>query len=73
MTTVYVKGEWTPERVTLLLERMGWREVDLAARLRVGQITVHRWILGQTRPLPAFCDQLDALWQESEAETTGTV
>ena len=39
----------TPEQFRDCVEQLGWSLRSLAARLEIGETTIHRWVRGQSR------------------------
>ncbi|MBI5872730.1 MAG: helix-turn-helix transcriptional regulator [Candidatus Omnitrophica bacterium] len=59
------------EQIKYLREKKGWRQKELAARLKTRQSTVSAWEIGRNEPNPAQRKKLCDLFSISEAVLFG--
>ena len=59
--------KWTPAEIKALMKRTGKTTLDVAAALRVHQVTVENWVAGRQEPLPIAQQGLDRIAAEAAA------
>jgi len=64
-------GLWSPGEIKALMKRTGKTTLDLAAELRVHQVTVENWVGGRQKPASIARAGLDRIAERAGAEVEG--